>query len=186
MAALVSGFFTCGTIAESPEYARCLRHAELNGYGEEKDSWFGSTNRNISKVRSWYSIPGSLSLPQKIEVLVDQHINQFAASDKKTLPRNLFEPHLSSTDKSLENLRWYFKSLVEWVTRHSNRVVASTVGRAKITTTIDVEINFDHRQTPKIIEDRVLDLITVFESMFDTLGTLNEEYQFLSHASSGQ
>jgi hypothetical protein len=165
---------------ESPECAYGLRYVELNGYNGNKDPWSVRQTAIYQKyhrgIQTWVFISAS----RNIEELVDKYIHQVADDGKKGPLRNSFELHLALMEASLKNWRWYIKSLVERVTDHSNRVVAATVGRAKVATPIDVEINFDDRQTLKIIEDQVLDLITIFESILDTINTLIEEYKFLS------
>jgi hypothetical protein len=176
----------------------------LNGYSGEQDPWSVRQTAIYQKydhgIQTWLFISAS----KKTELLVNKYIRQIAAGDKKSLSRNPFELHLSLIDASLENWRWYIKSLVERVTGHSTRVVAATVGRGKVATPIDieiefedrqtlkviedrvaapidVEIRFEDRQTLKVIEDRVLDLITIFESTLDTISTLIAEYEFICY-----
>lgn len=182
LAVLVCHLLSFWIIAESPECAYGLRYVELNGYNEGKDRWSVRQTAIYQKydrgIQTWMFISAS----KKAEELVDKYIRRIANFDKKSPLRNPFELHLSLIDASLENWRWYIKSLVERVTDHSNRVVAATVGGAKVATPIDVEINFDDRQTLKVIENQVLDLITIFESTLDTIGTLMEKYKFISYA----
>jgi hypothetical protein len=169
------------TLAEYLECVYGLRYVELNGYDETKDPWSVRQTAIYQKydrgIQTWLFISAS----KKTEVLVDKYILQVAAENEKSLLGNPFELHLFLIGASLENWRWYIKSLVEQVTDHSNRVVAATVGRAKVATPINVEIKFDDRQTLKVVEDRVLDLITIFESTLDTISTLIAEYEFLNN-----
>jgi hypothetical protein len=169
-------------IAESLECAYGLRYVELNGYGGQKDPWSVRQTAIYHKydrgVQTWLFISAS----KQTEALVDKYVNQIAAGDTKIPSRNPFELHLSLIEASLVNWRWYIKSLVKRITEYSARVIAATVGSDKVATHINIEINFEDRQTLKAIEDRVLDLITIFESTSDTICTLIEEYEFLCNA----
>lgn len=111
------------------------------------------------------------------ETKVVEHLHQLEVDDlEKTNP---FDFHLKLINAALPNWRWYIKSLVERATKQSTRVVAATVGQGKLSSLIDFEINFEDRQKLLIVEDRALDLLTIFESTSDTITSILEEYEFV-------
>jgi Mg2+ and Co2+ transporter CorA len=118
-----------------------------------------------------------ISASKQAEIKAIEFIDQCGVNrSSSTTP---FDLHLILLEVALANWRWYIKSLVERTTEHSSRVIAATVGKAKLSALIDFEINFEDRQGLKVIEEKVLDLLTIFESTSDTITTLLREYEYM-------
>lgn len=58
------------------------------------------------------------------------------------------------------------------MSRQTSRVVAATIGEEAEDPLIDFRISFADRQVLKTIEDKILDLFIIFDSMTDTLREL--------------
>ncbi|KAL3421149.1 hypothetical protein PVAG01_07594 [Phlyctema vagabunda] len=125
-----------------------------------------------------------ISPSSKMERKVNKFIEHISASEIDG-QINPLELHLVLIQAVLANWRWYIKSLVDRATEQSSRIIAATAGRGN-SGSIDIEINFADRQVLKVVEDRVLDLITIFESTADTISTILERYGLIYNTSNNQ
>jgi len=166
-------------VSNALECAYGLRYVEENGYGNRKDPWSvrqtAIYHKYEKEMGTWILISPSKQAKAKI-------IENINLEKLKTGVKNPFELHVVLLDTALANWRWYIKSLVEQVTEHSSRIVTATVGKGQLGL-IDFEINFEDRQNLKSVEDKILDLLTIFESTTDTISTLLEEYEYMRHGS---
>ncbi|KAL2074323.1 hypothetical protein VTL71DRAFT_8101 [Oculimacula yallundae] len=159
------------------ECAYGMRYVELNNHGNGKEPWsirqWALYHKFRDGIETWIVISASDAMERKIA----EHTLQSKATDIKS--RNPFEAHLSLVIISLCNWRWYIKSLVERATEQSTRVIAANAGRGNLSSLIDFEINFEDRQILQILEEKALDLITIFESTSDTITTILQEYDYI-------
>ncbi|KAH8749439.1 hypothetical protein BGZ57DRAFT_861392 [Hyaloscypha finlandica] len=152
------------------ECAYGLRYVEKNGYGDKKEPWSVRQTAIYQKYKDGMETWVFISASKQAETKAIEYIDRFGINrSSSTTP---FDLHLILLEVALANWRWYIKSLVERTTEHSSRVIAATVGKGKLSALIDFEINFEDRQGLKVIEDKVLDLLTIFESTSDTITTL--------------
>ena len=159
------------------ECAYGLRYVEKNGYGDKKEPWSVRQTAIYQKYKNGMETWVFISASKQAETKVIEYIDRFGINrPSSTTP---FDLHLILLEVALANWRWYIKSLVERTTEYSSRVIAATVGKGKLSALIDFEINFEDRQVLKIIEDKVLDLLIIFESTSDTITTLLREYEYM-------
>ncbi|PMD20728.1 hypothetical protein NA56DRAFT_173782 [Hyaloscypha hepaticicola] len=159
------------------ECAYGLRYVEKNGYGDKKEPWSVRQTAIYQKYEDGMETWVFISASKQAEIKAIEFIDQCGVNrSSSTTP---FDLHLILLEVALANWRWYIKSLVERTTEHSSRVIAATVGKGKLSALIDFEINFEDRQGLKVIEEKVLDLLTIFESTSDTITTLLREYEYM-------
>ncbi len=167
--------------ANNIECAYGLRYVVLNNHGNGKEPWsvrqWALFYRYYEGVETWIVISPSESL----EAEIADHILQLEPADNSV--RNPFEIHLALVTIALTNWRLYIKSLVERATEQSTRVIAANAGRGNLSTLINFEINFEDRQILQVVEEKALDLITIFESTADTLTTILQEYDYICSGS---
>ncbi|KAF4629509.1 hypothetical protein G7Y89_g8640 [Cudoniella acicularis] len=159
------------------ECAYGIRYVERNGYGESKDPWSVRQTTIYHKYHGETETWVFISASRSAEAKVTQYIKDFPL--RYTKNKNPFDLHVVLIDLALENWRWYIKSLVERIAEYSSRIIAATVGKGKNSFFIGFELNVEDRQMLKIIEDKALDMLTIFESMTDTISTLLQEYEYL-------
>ncbi|KAE8443567.1 hypothetical protein EG329_001729 [Mollisiaceae sp. DMI_Dod_QoI] len=90
---------------------------------------------------------------------------------------NAFDLHRIFISTLHENWRLYIRSLEGLMTRQSERVVLAQVQNEgdKLSPLTDFAVNFVDRQRLKMIEDKVLDLVIIFESCSSTIEELEEQ-----------
>jgi hypothetical protein len=159
------------------ECAYGLRYVEKNGYGDKKEPWSVRQTAIYQKYKDGMETWVFISASKQAETKAIEFIDQFGIN--RPVSTTPFDLHLILLEVALANWRWYIKSLVERTTEHSSRVIAATVGKGKLSALIDFEINFEDRQVLKVIEDKALDLLTIFESTSDTITTLLREYEYV-------
>ncbi|KAH8599933.1 hypothetical protein B0O99DRAFT_346235 [Bisporella sp. PMI_857] len=161
------------------ECAYGLRYVELNGYSAEKEPWSVRQSAFYQKYdcgkQTWVLISPSIGLEDELKI----HMKELDGHDGTTHFNNPFELHSIFIPCALAKWRWYIKSLVERATEQSSRVVAANVGKGKLSTLIDFDINFEDRQILKVVEDKVLDLLTIFDASSDTVSTILQEYTLM-------
>jgi hypothetical protein len=166
------------------ECAYGLRYVELNNHGHKKEPWSVRQTAVYHKYEgdneTWVLISPSILIESKAM----EHIDQFKTKDIKE--SNPFELHLKLVIAALSNYRWYIKSLVERAAEQSLRVVAAPVGQGKLSSLIDFKINFEDRQLLKVVEDLTLDLLTIFDSMSDTINAIIWEYEYICDSDGGR
>jgi len=90
---------------------------------------------------------------------------------------NAFDLHRIILSTLQENWRLYIRSLEALMTSQSERVTLAQVqsDTTKLSPLTDFAVNFVDRQRLKMIEDKVLDLLIIFESIFNTLSKLQRQ-----------
>ncbi|KAH8651810.1 hypothetical protein BGZ60DRAFT_420312 [Tricladium varicosporioides] len=90
---------------------------------------------------------------------------------------NAFDLHRILISTLHENWRLYIRSLESLMTKQSERVTLAAVQNEddKLSPLTDFAVNFVDRQRLKMIEDKVLDLVIVFESLYNTLSKLRDQ-----------
>ncbi|KUJ21645.1 uncharacterized protein LY89DRAFT_729158 [Mollisia scopiformis] len=90
---------------------------------------------------------------------------------------NAFDLHRILLSTLHENWRLYVRSLENLMTQQSERVVLAEVKdeNTKLSPLTDLKVNFVDRQRLKMIEDKVLDLVIIFESLYNTLAKLRKQ-----------
>jgi hypothetical protein len=161
------------------ECAYGLRFVERNGYDAGKDPWSvrqtAFYHRYNHGKQTWILISPSQDFQSNLE----DYVQQFGNPGDSYQLKNPFELHSIFIASAIANWRWYIESLVECATGQSSRVVAASVGEGKLSALIDFEINFEDRQLLKVVEDRVLDLFTIFDATADTITAVLQEYELL-------
>ncbi len=119
-----------------------------------------------------------ISASKAFEAEVDAHLNNTEEMSSLKAKKTVipFDLHVKLIELSLVNWRWYIKYLVGSSMEQSTRIVAATVGKGKLSPVIDFEINFEDREVLKVVEDKALDLLTIFDSTADTVNAILEEY----------
>jgi hypothetical protein len=151
----------------------------MNEYGKDKEPWSIRQTAIYQKYELGAETWVFISASKQAEAEVDKYIHNSAIDSPGR--KNPFDLHLVLLNVAMANWRWYIKSLVERATEQSSRIVAATVGKGKFSTLIDFEINFEDRQILKVIEDRVLDMLTIFEATSDTITTLLQQYEYIRY-----
>ncbi|KAF4635972.1 hypothetical protein G7Y89_g2100 [Cudoniella acicularis] len=96
---------------------------------------------------------------------------------RKKRSLNAFDLHRILISTLHENWRMYVRSLESLMTQQSERVTLAMVQSEteKLSPLTDFAVNFVDRQRLKMIEDKVLDLVIVFESLHNTLSKLRKQ-----------
>ncbi|KAI9801453.1 MAG: hypothetical protein M1833_002685 [Piccolia ochrophora] len=142
-----------------------LRYAERNHNLEGKNPWSvyhrhcPSTNENI-----WILIAPSKSMETKMNSYLERLSESF-----QLVP---FEMHLVLIDCAIANWRRYMAELTEEINQQSDMVVLANVGKEKLGTSIDLNIDFADRQRLKQLDDRVVDILVMHDATLDTVSNL--------------
>lgn len=107
--------------------------------------------------------------------------SQFSRSLDKTSagqtnPLSCWDVHRILVADSLSGWADYMAFLHEKLKEQSDEIVLATVGenKANLSPLTDFNINFEHRQQLKIVEDMVLDLELILPGLLDAIGGVKE------------
>lgn len=105
-------------------------------------------------------------------VNLEQEVLRLKRSGKHVNP---FHLHLILVSTIHENWRLYIRSLERALTKQSNQVTLAQVqsDTERLSPLTDFAINFVDRQRLKMTEDKILDLVIIFESLYNTLSKLH-------------
>ncbi|PSN67760.1 hypothetical protein BS50DRAFT_633450 [Corynespora cassiicola Philippines] len=156
-----------------------LRYVEFIG-----DSFFDWRLRQTAVYQSWKRNPDYetwvfISPSNSMEQKVKSHLKRAKTSDEN----QSFSLHLDLVRLSLKNWRWYIKNLVEQVTNQSSRITATSADKDDSRSIIDFQITFKDRQKLRILEDKVLDLMIVWNSTIDTITSLSDSWKKMKNSS---
>ncbi|KAG4422124.1 hypothetical protein IFR04_004751 [Cadophora malorum] len=157
------------------EFSYMLRRAELNGRSEED----GESPWSIRQTAVYHkltcddrsNVSGSTFL---LVAPSDNFKSQFTdclesstADETETL--SCWNTHRILCADSLRGWSDYMVWLQKKLKEQSNEIVLATVGnnKANLSPLTDFNINFEHRQELKIVEDQVLDLQVILPSLVD-------------------
>lgn len=152
------------------EIAYGLRYAELNNRSNQ-DPWsirqtaIYHKYKTSDKSSSWVMIAAS----KRAETSLDRYIK----SCKDMAQLNPFEIHLIIIDTAMANWRPYIVGLTERITQHTDRVLVASIDQTDPLQLAD----FEERQRLKDFEDRLIDLLLIFDANYDTLTSLLDRYQ---------
>jgi len=159
------------------EFSYMLRRAELNGRSEED----GESPWSIRQTAVYHkltcddrsSVSGSTFLlvapSDNFRSQLKECLESSTADETETL--SCWNTHRILCADSLKGWSDYMVWLQKKLKEQSNEIVLATVGnnKANLSPLTDFNINFEHRQELKIVEDQVLDLQVILPSLVDAI-----------------
>ncbi|KAL9136704.1 MAG: hypothetical protein Q9175_002081 [Cornicularia normoerica] len=100
-------------------------------------------------------------------------LDRYLKSCKDIAQLNPFEIHLIVLDTALANWRPYIVGLTERITQQTDRVLVASIDEKDPLQLAD----FEERQRLKDFEDRLIDILLIFDATSDTITSLLDRYQ---------